>query len=112
MRSSARAAEQPDEAGVGPTVYPEYARVTRQYIPGHWEGSLLFVQAEADPITEPGYGWQEHAPALRVLRVPGDHMDILHGAAAADVATSLQALFDNAQSGSPANTQLRYSSYC
>jgi amino acid adenylation domain-containing protein len=105
QRARARAA---GGHGVRSEVYPEYVRITRQYTAGRWDGSLLFVQAEADPITEPGYGWQQHAPAMQVLRVPGDHMGILHGAAAEDVAVRLQAQFDSAAASSPNVVQLRY----
>ncbi len=93
-----------------PPVYPEYARVIRGYQAGHWETPLLFLQADGDPIREPGYGWLRHAPQLEVERIPGEHMDLLHGPAVLQIARRLQREFDKVREHSPADSELRYSS--
>lgn len=84
-----------------PPVYREFLRVMRAHDPEPWEGPLLFCQAEGDPIKEPGYGWQAHAPELNVVWIPGEHMDMLSGASAKQVALHLQSQFDNVSAGSP-----------
>jgi len=91
-------------------VYPQYARVIRRYKAGRWEGPLLFIQSEGDPIQEPGYGWQVHAPQLKVERVPGEHMDMLQGNSVQQTAEYLQNQLDNICEHSLTSAELRYSS--
>jgi len=89
------AADQPGESNkVNALVYPEYVRVMRSYEASQWAGSLLFLQAEDDPVQEPGYGWSSHVREMVVERVPGQHMDMLQGASARYVAECLSRQFD------------------
>ena len=76
-REAARSGVAGDQSGLTSHVFPEYARITRAYEAAVWPEELLFVQAEDDPVREPGYGWKLHAPDLRLATVPGGHMDLM-----------------------------------
>ncbi|OLR91799.1 polyketide synthase [Actinokineospora bangkokensis] len=82
------------------------ARVAENYTPRPYDGRVVLFRAkEPHPLTtqlDPRYkraddtlGWDEHAPALEVVKVPGDHLTMIDPPNVAVIARELRGVLDH-----------------
>jgi amino acid adenylation domain-containing protein len=79
---------------------PDYIRAIRDYRPQPYAGTAIYVEATRGDHFDPGYGWRDLVAGLTSLRLESDHLEMMSGQRAVELARLLRPFLVPSRSGS------------
>ena len=73
-----------------------YFRAMSRYTPRRYDGNTMLIRAESSIIPDSTEGWSNLIPNLEIVRVPGDHLEILKSPNVGNVAKQILSSLERA----------------